>query len=281
MQSSEEPRATVVTPVQSGASHPGHLHPLPSEGDPERFPEAQRKKVRIAAVGDLHLTRTPPEAIRPMLSWVNDHADVLVLCGDLTDYGRTDEAKALAKELSNVRIEMVGVLGNHDHEAGHPEQVKHILRDARVHVLDGDAVDVLGVGFAGVKGFPGGFGRATLGQWGEAGVKRFVQEAIDESLRFESALARLRSDRKVAVMHYSPVRNTVEGEPLEILAFLGCSRLEEPLTRFPVDVVFHGHAHKGTIEGKTATGVPVYNVALPLLLRQRPDRMPCQIVELD
>jgi Icc-related predicted phosphoesterase len=276
------PRATVVTPVQSAASPtPTPLRTVRAAPDGEQPPEAERKKVRIAAVGDLHLTRTPPEAIRPMLAYVNEHADILVLCGDLTDYGRVDEAKALAKELAAVRIEMVGVLGNHDHEAGHPEQVKHILRDVRVHVLDGDACEVLDVGFAGVKGFPGGFGRGTLGQWGESGVKKFVQEAIDESLRFESALARLRTDRKVALLHYSPVRNTVEGEPLEIFPFLGCSRLEEPLARFPVDVVFHGHAHKGTITGHTATGAPVYNVAMPLLLRQRPDRMPCQIVELD
>lgn len=240
-----------------------------------------QKPVRIAGVGDLHLTRTPPEAIRPLLLYVNEHADVLVLCGDLTDYGKVDEAKALAKELMSLRVDVVAVLGNHDHESAHPEQVKHILRDARVHVLDGDDCEVQGVGFAGVKGFPGGFGRGTLGQWGENGVKKFVQEAIDEAMRFESALARLRTDRKVALLHYSPVRGTVEGEPLEIFPFLGCSRLEEPLTRYPVNVVFHGHAHKGTLESRTASGVPVYNVAMPLLLRERPNEPPCRIVTLE
>jgi Icc-related predicted phosphoesterase len=134
-------------------------------------------------------------------------------------------------------------------------------------VLQGESTDLLGVGFAGVKGFLGGFGRSTLGSWGELGVKSFVKEAIDEAMHLESALARLRTPQRIAVMHYSPIRATVQGEPAEIFPFLGCSRLEEPLIRYPVASVFHGHAHKGSPEGVTANGIPVYNVAMPLLLR--------------
>jgi Icc-related predicted phosphoesterase len=160
---------------------------------------------------------------------------------------------------------MVGVLGNHDYESGASEEVKRILTAGGVQLLDGDAIEVKGVGFAGVKGFIGGFGRGTLGPWGETIIKRFVQEAIDEALKLEAALQRLRTDRRIALTHYSPIRGTVQGEPPEIFAYLGCGRLEEPLHRYPVDAVFHGHAHHGTLEGRTENGIPVYNVALPLL----------------
>jgi len=139
---------------------------------------------------------------------------------------------------------------------------------------------VLGIGFAGVKGFAGGFGRRALGPWGEPAIKHFVKEALDEALKLETALGRLRSERKVALLHYSPVAETVVGEPFEIYAYLGSSRLEEPLSRYPVDVVFHGHAHHGTPEGRTKTGVPVYNVSMMLLQRTFPDRPPFRIIEL-
>src|SRR6185437_945821 len=129
-----------------------------------------------------------------------------------------------------------------------------------------EAFEIEGVGIAGAKGFAGGFGRGTLGAWGEPATKRYVQEAMDEALKLEGALARLRTARRVALLHYAPVRMTVEGEPVEILSYLGTSRLEEPINRHPVDVVFHGHAHHGALEGRTSTGIPVYNVAMPLLL---------------
>ncbi len=131
-----------------------------------------------------------------------------------------------------------------------------------------------------MKGFVGGFGRSTLGPWGEPSIKRFVQEAIDEALKLESALSRLRTERRVAVMHYAPVRQTVEGEPADIFAYLGCSRLEEPLGRYPVDAVFHGHAHHGTPEGRSATGTPIYNVAMPLLKQAFPNAPPFRVLEL-
>ncbi len=240
----------------------------------------EKQAMRLAAVGDLHVKKTSQGMLAPLLSPVNDRADALLLCGDLTDYGLPEEAAILAKELSVVRIPMVAVLGNHDFESGQEAEVTRILCEAGVKVLDGEATEIDGIGYAGAKGFPGGFGRGTLGGWGEPGIKRFVQEAIDESLKLEAALARLRSPRRIAVLHYSPIRATVEGEPLEIFPYLGTSRLEEPLNRHPVNAVFHGHAHHGSPEGRTSGGTPVYNVAMPLLMRTFPDRPPFRLIEL-
>ena len=240
-----------------------------------------KQAVRLAAVGDLHIRSTSQGSLQPLLENVNDQADVLLLCGDLTDYGLPDEAQVLAKELTaGVRIPMVAVLGNHDYESGQHVEVRRILADAGVKLLDGETCEIKGVGFAGAKGFAGGFGRATLGSWGERAIKAFVQEAIDEALKFESALARLRTDKRVALLHYAPVRETVEGEPPDIFPWLGTSRLEEPLNRYPVDVVFHGHAHFGAPEGRTSAGVRVFNVALPLLRHLFPERPPIRIFEL-
>lgn len=240
-----------------------------------------KQAVRLAALGDLHVKKTSQGHLAPLLASVNERADVLVLCGDLTDYGLPEEAHILAKELTSVvRIPVVAVLGNHDYESGKEIEVCRILTDAGVNVLDGEASEIAGIGFAGAKGFPGGFGRGTLGAWGERGVKAFVQEAIDETLKLESALARLRTPQRVAVLHYSPTRATVEGEPLEIYPYLGTSRLEEPLNRYPVNVVFHGHAHHGALEGHTARGTPVFNVAMPLLQRSFPDKPPFRVFEL-
>lgn len=240
----------------------------------------QQQAVRLAAVGDTHIRKTSQGALKAVLAPVNDVADVLLLCGDLTDYGLPEEAQVLAKELGSVHIPMVGVLGNHDYESGQQVEVCRILTDAGVKLLDGESCEFHGVGFAGAKGFAGGFGRATLGSWGERAIKAFVQEAIDETLKFESALARLRTRRRVALLHYAPVCGTVLGEPAEIYPWLGTSRLEEPLNRYPVDVVFHGHAHYGCPEGRTQGGVRVFNVALPLLRNLFPDRAPLKVFEL-
>ena len=234
--------------------------------------------VRIAAVGDLHYPRIPISVVQPAFAQLASRADVLLLCGDLTDHGTEDEARLLARELGAAKIPIVAVLGNHDYEAGKPEAVTAILREVGVHVLDGDSVEIDGVGFAGVKGFAGGFGERALQPWGEPVIKAFVHEAVGEALKLESALAKLRTALRVAVLHYSPVHSTLEGEPPEIYPFLGSSRLEEPLIRYPVAAVFHGHAHRGRLEGRTRDGAPVYNVALPLL--QAVDRPPVTIVEL-
>jgi Icc-related predicted phosphoesterase len=237
--------------------------------------------VRIAAIGDIHLGGKgldPPLQI--LFAQVAENADVLALCGDLTDRGDPEEARLMARALATVTVPIVAVLGNHDYECGKESEVARILSDAGVRVLDGDAHEVLGIGFAGVKGFAGGFGRRALGPWGEPIIKRFVKEALDEALKLETALSRLRTERKVALLHYSPIAATVDGEPQEIYPYLGSSRLEEPLTRYPVDVVFHGHAHHGTPEGRTMSEVPVYNVSMMLLQRTYPHRPPFRVVEL-
>ena len=239
----------------------------------------KQQTVRLAAVGDTHIRKTSQGALKSVLAPLSDAADVLLLCGDLTDYGLPEEAQVLAKELSAIDIPMVGVLGNHDYESGQAAEVCRILTDAGVKLLDGESVEIGGVGFAGAKGFAGGFGRGTLGAWGEPAIKSFVQEALDETRKFESALARLRTRRRVALLHCSPVCATVQGEPAEIYSWLGTSRLEEPLNRYPVDVVFHGHAHYGSPEGRTQAGVLVFNVALPLLRTRDPER-PIKLYEL-
>lgn len=247
---------------------------------PERT-TSPRTHLRIAAIGDLHVSKSSQGIFHPLFAQISNTADVFLLCGDCTDYGLPDEARILARELTtSVNIPVVAVLGNHDYESGHEHEIRQILSDAGVAVLDGEATEIHGVGFAGVKGFGGGFGRGALGPWGERAIKSFVQEAIDESLKLEAALARLRTHRRIAVLHYSPVRSTVEGEPPEIFPYLGSSRLEEPINRYRVSAVFHGHAHRGAAEGRTAGGVPVYNVAMPLLARLNPDRPPYLIVEL-
>lgn len=238
--------------------------------------------VRIAAVSDIHYSKASQGALQTLFAEITEKADVLVLAGDLTDFGLAEEARILAKDITgSLRIPAVGVLGNHDLEAGEEKEIMAILRDAGVRMLDGDIYEVHGIGFAGIRGFCGGFGRGALGAWGEAVIKAFVHETINEALKLESALARLKSERRIAITHYAPIRETVEGEPLEIYPFLGSSRLEEPLTRFDVTAVFHGHAHKGTLEGKTSKGIPVYNVSLPLLQEQLPDRPPFRLIEVD
>jgi Icc-related predicted phosphoesterase len=236
--------------------------------------------VRIAAVGDLHLGRTPETPTQALLRQMSEEADIVVLCGDLTDTGHPDDARRLVKELGVVRVPIVAVLGNHDYELGRTDELQQILCDAGVQVLDGTACEVLGVGFAGTKGFCGGFGRRALGPWGEKMIKQFVQEALGEALKLETALGRLRTEHKIAVLHYAPIEDTVVGEPLEIYPFLGSSRLEEPLNRYPVDAVVHGHAHHGSAEGRTTAGVPVFNVSHSLLERLRPERPPFRLIEV-
>jgi Icc-related predicted phosphoesterase len=231
------------------------------------------RTVRLAALADIHFGKNSAGTLQPLFTQISQCADIFVLAGDLTDYGLPEEAQLLAKDLSAaVRIPVVAVLGNHDFESGHQKEVTEILAASGVKMLDGEACEILGVGFAGVKGFAGGFGQRVLAPWGEATVKLFVREALDEALKLESALSRLRTQHRFAILHYSPIQATVEGEPLEILPFLGCSRLEEPLNRYPLTAVFHGHAHHGTYEGKTKSGVPVFNVAHSLMQRRTPER---------
>jgi Icc-related predicted phosphoesterase len=234
----------------------------------------------VAALGDLHCTRTSQGAFQPLFAKLAEAADVVLIAGDLTDYGLPEEARVLAKELSGIRVPIAAVLGNHDIESGKADEVRQILTDAGVVILDGEVCEMHGIGIAGAKGFGGGFGKHALGPWGETIIKQFVREAVDEALKFEAALARLRTKHLVGLLHYSPVQQTVDGEPLEIYPFLGSSRLEEPINRYPVSLVVHGHAHRGQLQGATKTGVPVYNVSLPLLTRSFADRPPFRVFEM-
>ena len=237
--------------------------------------------MRLAAAADLHCTKKTQEGLRALFAAMAKNADVLVLAGDLCDTGLPEEAQILARELTSLRLPIVAVLGNHDFESGKGAEVTAILAEAGINVLDGKSCEILGVGFAGAKGFAGGFGDKALQPWGEEVIKRFVHEAVEEALKLESALATLRTEKKVALLHYSPILETVIGEPPEIIPFLGSSRLEDPLNRYPVTAIFHGHAHHGTPEGKTKDGVPVYNVAKPLLENIVRGLPPFKLLEID
>ena len=238
------------------------------------------KKLRVAATADIHYTKHSRGQLHDVFAEISRSADVLLLCGDLTDFGLAEEAEQLVNDLrAAVHIPMIGVLGNHDFESGEQELVVKILDQAGVCMLDGDSTEIDGVGFAGVCGFAGGFGRRMLNAWGEPLIKQFVKEAIDHAVRLEQGLAKLQTDKKVVVLHYSPIRETVEGEPPEIFPFMGSSRLEEPINRFRVDAVFHGHAHNGAMKGATATGIPVHNVSAPLLQKNGNEK-PYRIIDI-
>jgi Icc-related predicted phosphoesterase len=232
--------------------------------------ENQTKKTRIAAVGDIHVKENDHGKWTDYFKNISREADILVLAGDLTDTGHLNEAEILKEELKGCSIPIVAVLGNHDFERDQQKTIKKMLESDQVHILDGEAVVINNVGFAGIKGFGGGFGRYMLSMFGEQMFKSFVQEAVDEALKLDRALAHLENNydedmKKVVVMHYAPIKETIEGEPHEIWPFMGSSRLVEPINRRKVEAVFHGHAHVGTLEGETSAGVKVYNVAKPIL----------------
>ena len=231
--------------------------------------DKKRKKTRVAAIGDIHVRDTDKGKWTEFFKEVSADADVLLLCGDLTDHGRASEAEILAEELRACSIPVVAVLGNHDYDHNEHDDIRKVLAQTGLNMLDGDMIVLEGVGFAGVKGFGGGFNRAMLAMFGEPMMKSFVQEAVDEALKLDGALSRLETEHpdipKIAVLHYAPISATIEGEPEAIYPFLGSSRLAEPLERRQVLAAFHGHAHVGTLEGATAKGVKVFNVAKPLL----------------
>lgn len=231
----------------------------------------EAKKIRIAAVGDIHVKETDKGKWVEYFKEVSKQADVLLICGDLTDTGDESEAQVLSEELRSCSVPVVAVLGNHDFEKGRHKLIRQIVQKENIHILDGEAIVVNDIGFAGVKGFGGGFDNHMLSMFGEGAMKAFVQEAVDEALRLDRALARLDAEhgspKKIAVLHYSPVQDTVVGEPEVIFPFLGSSRLSEPLNRRKVLAAFHGHAHVGTLEGKTSSGVKVFNVSKPVLVK--------------
>ena len=216
----------------------------------------------VAAIGDLHVSETSEGRYRALFEEMSDAADVIVLCGDLTNFGKVSEAELLAEDARAATVPVLAVLGNHDYECGCPDEVERILGEAGVRMLGEQATVIDGVGFAGVKGFVGGFGRGELGAFGEQAIKAFVEESSEEARKLENALRSLRTERTLAVLHYAPVAETVEGEPLEIYPFLGSSRLAHAVDRFDnVKAVVYGHAHRGSYEGRTPRGIPVYNCA--------------------
>lgn len=233
--------------------------------------------MKIAAIADLHVSEDATVSYREMFNEIGHEADILVLAGDLTNLGKPREAELLAEDLRGCGVPVVGVLGNHDHECDAVEDITRLLREAGVHLLDGQAAEIKGVGFAGVKGFLGGFGRRMLASFGESAIKAMVAESVNEAIKLENALRQLGTRRIVTVLHYAPVVETVSGEPLEIYPFLGSSRLAETIDRFPVDAVVHGHAHHGAYEGRTPGGVRVFNVAHGI---EKPSGRPYAILEM-
>lgn len=234
--------------------------------------EEDEKKVRIAAVGDIHVQESDKGKWKEYFEKISRSADVLLIAGDLTNTGDESEAEVLLEELRACTMPVIAVLGNHDYEKGRHKLIRQILqKHASLHILDGESIVVLGIGFAGVKGFGGGFDNHMLSMFGEGAMKAFVQEAVDEALHLERALARLDQEyegiRKVALLHYAPVSETVKGEPEVIFPFLGSSRLAEPLIRRKVVAAFHGHAHAGNLDTEIS-GVKIFNVAKPVLLKE-------------
>ena len=241
---------------------------------------AKPDSLRVAAIGDLHVHQNSPDSLQPLFEKISQVADVLALCGDLTHLGLPPEAEKLANDLRACKIPVVAVLGNHDYQSGQQEQIKKILCAAKVNLLEEtETFEVKGVGFAGAKGFGGGFDKHMLTPFGEESIKHFVNEAVNESLRLEVALNGLRTEKTVVVLHYSPIAATVLGEPPEIFPFLGSSRLAETIDHFDVNAVFHGHAHHGSYAGKTTKGTPVYNCCMQLMARAHPDQ-PFALVEI-
>lgn len=224
--------------------------------------------MRIAATADIHFSPQSYDRIREPLARVRDEADVLIVAGDLTNYGKPEEMHSLLNALVRLRIPIIAVLGNHDYESNQEQELMKMMTTEGIKVLDGSSYERDGVGFAGTKGFIGGFGRGVLTAFGEREIKAFVQASIDETMKLERALSMLRTEKTVIVTHYAPVCETVMGEPQEIWPYLGSSRLAEVIDRHGAVLALHGHAHHGKPDGKTSGGVPVHNVALSLLLGQ-------------
>ena len=226
--------------------------------------------MRIAATADLHYSAQTQGLLKEQLGRVRDEADVLVVAGDLTNFGRPAEMEPLVNVLVRLRVPTIAVLGNHDYECGQEGELIRMMTSEGIKVLDGTGYERDGVGFAGTKGFVGGFGRGVLTAFGEPEIKAFVKASIDEAMKLERAMSQLQAAKRVVVLHYSPTVATVFGESPEIFPFLGSSRLAEVVDRHGAELVLHGHAHHGTLDGKTASGIPVHNVAITLLQAQQP-----------
>ncbi|HLH49632.1 MAG TPA: metallophosphoesterase [Roseiarcus sp.] len=233
--------------------------------------------LRVAAIGDLHVKEDGAVSYKNLFGEISRAADVLALAGDLTDLGKSREAELLAEDLKACTIPVVAVLGNHDYESDRVDDIRGVLRQAGVRLLDGQATEISGVGFVGVKGFVGGFGKTMLGSFGEPAIKAMVAESVSEAMRLENAMRQVRAERALVILHYAPIAETIAGEPLEIFPFLGSSRLAETIDRFKVSAVVHGHAHRGVYQGRTPGGAPVYNVARQI---EKPDGRPYALLRI-
>ncbi|MEG6549157.1 metallophosphoesterase [Desulfocurvibacter africanus] len=224
--------------------------------------------MRIAAIGDLHYKEDSAGLADTILAGVEREADVLLLAGDLADKGRPEEMAVMLADLRKLSIPIVAVVGNHDHESDQHALLYAMMRDAGICVLDCETCEIDGVGFVGTKGFCGGFGARTIATFGERALKSFVGTSVAEAVRLEQAISAIRSERRVAILHYSPIRETLAGESVELYPFLGTSRLAEVLDKCGVNFVVHGHAHHGHPDGSTPGGIPVYNVSRFVLERE-------------
>ena len=225
--------------------------------------------IRIAAVGDIHMSKEARGSLRPHVAALKDHVDALLLAGDLTYVGRLEEAEVVAGELEGAPVPVIAVLGNHDHHRGEADAIRKTLERVGVTMLEGESItlEVRGrtLGVAGVKGFCGGFKGSHGHKFGEPEMKAFIQAADDAALALETQLRALRADHRVALLHYAPVRGTVEGERLELFPYLGAYQLADAIDRAGADLALHGHAHYGSVEGATSGGIPVRNVAMPVI----------------
>ena len=225
--------------------------------------------IRVAAVGDIHVGVDSAGRLRPHLESVSEKADLFLLAGDLTRHGDPEEAAVLVEEVRDLGVPTVAVLGNHDHHADCADKIRRRLEDAEICVLEGEATVVeigdRSVGVAGTKGFGGGYAGACATDFGEREMKAFIGHSRALAERLHSALASLDTDLRIALLHYSPVEDTLRGERLEIYPFLGSYLLAEAVDRAGADLVVHGHAHVGAEKGMTPGGVPVRNVAQPVI----------------
>lgn len=238
------------------------------------------KKVKIAAVGDLHVGEINTPKYQTLFEEISQKADIFVICGDLTQRGSLTDIHLFVEQLKSCTIPVVMVLGNHEFERGKQKEIRAILKENRVNILQGEAIVIHDIAFAGVKGFGGGFGDKLVAPFGEEIMKAFAQESVNEALALERALTSVQSiEKKIAVLHYSPIRATVIGEHTDIIPFLGSSRLEDPIDRYHVDMVFHGHAHHGVHEGKTVQNIPVFNVAYDIMTTLHKDH-PYKLIEI-
>ena len=225
--------------------------------------------IRVAAVGDVHVDKDVVGRYRPALEQLPEVADVLLVAGDLTRHGTPEEAESFVEEFGGLAVPVVTVLGNHDHQSDRQDEVAAVLTDAGITVLEGTAtvLELNGhrLGVAGVKGFGGGFGGTCASNFGEREMKDFVRTTEDSARRLEAALTSVVCDALVAMTHYAPVPETLAGEPVEIHAFLGAYQLGRAIDAAPTALALHGHAHHGSERGRTPGGVPVRNVAHPVI----------------